>query len=221
MPHSRRFGRRHAAISLMIGMTAMAILVGCQRLTPASVAATDVAAAPSTSTGLSVPSSILPFERLDLPSAPIAAESIWTAPPIESYAFETVNTAAAPAPAPEVVEIKPAPEPEPAPREDAGTLFESGIASTYGEGDGFQGNRTACGQRFDTNVPQVAHKSLPCGTLLRVEDAGSGKSVVVQVTDRGPYVKGRIVDLSWAAFSQLHPKSPDLLNVNVYVLGKA
>jgi rare lipoprotein A len=53
---------------------------------------------------------------------------------------------------------------------------------------------------------------------VRVEDATSGKSVVAQVTDRGPYVRGRVVDLSWAAFSQLHPRTPDLLSVKVYVV---
>jgi rare lipoprotein A len=124
----------------------------------------------------------------------------------------------------------PAAEPETAPVTEAdaaspglntGTLLESGVASTYGQGDGFQGNRTACGQRFDTNVPQVAHKTLPCGTLVRVEDTHTGKSVTAAVTDRGPYVRGRVVDLSWAAFAELHPRGPDLLYVNVYVLNSA
>src|SRR5262245_10045574 len=95
-------------------------------------------------------------------------------------------------------------------------VFESGIASTYGQGDGFEGNRTACGQIFHTHTVQVAHKTLPCGTRVRVEDAATGRSVVAEVTDRGPYVKGRIVDLSWAAFRELTP-SPGLLRVNLYV----
>ena len=94
-------------------------------------------------------------------------------------------------------------------------FVESGIASTYGSGDGFQGQLTACGQVFDTNVPQVAHKSLPCGTMLHVTDVDTGRSVDVQVTDRGPYVPGRIVDLSWAAFKKLDPTGPGLLNVKV------
>jgi rare lipoprotein A len=97
-------------------------------------------------------------------------------------------------------------------------VFESGIASTYGTGDGFEGERTACGQIFRTAVIQVAHKSLPCGTVIRVEDADTGKSIEAEVTDRGPYVPGRIVDLSWAAFSTLEPSAPGLLRVNVYVI---
>jgi rare lipoprotein A len=99
-------------------------------------------------------------------------------------------------------------------------LFERGIASTYGEGDGFEGNRTACGQIFHTTVVQIAHKSLPCGTVVRVEDPATGHSVDAEVTDRGPYVPGRVVDLSWAAFQQLDPTAPGLLHVNLYVLNQ-
>jgi rare lipoprotein A len=115
---------------------------------------------------------------------------------------------AAPTPAP-----TPAPTAAPKPE-----LFEAGVASTYGEDDGFEGNLTACGQVFRTNVVQVAHKSLPCGTLLRIEDSDTGRSVIAKVTDRGPYIPGRIVDLSWGAFEQLDPSGPGLLNVNVYIL---
>jgi rare lipoprotein A len=99
-------------------------------------------------------------------------------------------------------------------------VFERGIASTYGEGDGFEGNRTACGQVFHTSVVQIAHKSLPCGTVVRVEDPATGHSVDAEVTDRGPYVPGRVVDLSWAAFQQLDPTAPGLVRVNLYVLNQ-
>lgn len=99
-----------------------------------------------------------------------------------------------------------------------GTLVDGGIASTYGTGDGFQGNRTACGQIFDTYVVQVAHKTLPCGTRLRIQDVATGRSVEAEVTDRGPYIPGRVVDLSWAAYQQLDPRGPGLLDVKVYQL---
>ena len=113
--------------------------------------------------------------------------------------------------------VAPAPEPTAAPKPG---LFETGIASTYGEGDGFEGNRTACGQVFHTNAIQIAHKTLPCGTAVRVEDTDTGRAVDAVVTDRGPYVNGRIVDLSWAAFKQLDPTAPGLLHVKVYLLDK-
>src|SRR5712691_8366933 len=111
------------------------------------------------------------------------------------------------------------PEPTPAPTvAPQAALFEAGVASTYGEGDGFEGNLTACGQVFRTMIVQVAHKTLPCGTTLRIEDTDTGRSVIATVTDRGPYIPGRIVDLSWGAFEQLDPTGPGLLNVNVYIL---
>ena len=116
------------------------------------------------------------------------------------------TVAPTPAPAPE------APTPEPPP------VYESGVASTYGEGDGFEGNRTACGQIFHTRVAQVAHKTLACGTTVRIEDVSTGRTVEAVVTDRGPYIPGRIVDLSWGAFEQLDPTGPGLLPVNIYVL---
>jgi rare lipoprotein A (peptidoglycan hydrolase) len=118
----------------------------------------------------------------------------------------------------EPVKPTPAAAPAPEPQSAQPALFQTGVASTYGEGDGFEGNRTACGQIFHTNAVQVAHKSLPCGTLVRVEDANTGRTVDAEVTDRGPYVAGRVVDLSWGAFKQLHPGGPGLLHVNVYVL---
>jgi len=123
-------------------------------------------------------------------------------------------------PTPTPVPVPPTPAVQPTPEAAPETLFQSGIASTYGEGDGFEGNRTACGQIFHSHVVQVAHKTLPCGTLVRVEDTSTGRSVLAEVTDRGPYVPGRIVDLSWGAFSQLDETSPGLLHVNVYVVDR-
>jgi len=96
--------------------------------------------------------------------------------------------------------------------------YETGVASTYGEGDSFEGHLTACGQVFHTRDIQVAHKSLPCGTMIRIEDAATGRSVFARVTDRGPYIHGRVVDLSWGAFRELEPEAPGLLNVKVYLL---
>src|SRR5439155_21757575 len=102
----------------------------------------------------------------------------------------TLAPTVAPTPAP-IATPEPTPAPTVAPKV---SVFEAGIASTYGEGDGFEGNLTACGQVFRTVVVQVAHKTLPCGTMLRIEDTDTGRSVVAKVTDRGPYIPGRIVD---------------------------
>jgi rare lipoprotein A len=72
-----------------------------------------------------------------------------------------------------------------------------GIASWYGLG--FHGRRTASGERFDMHALTAAHPSLPFGTRLLVENPANGRSVVVRVNDRGPHVRGRIIDLSHAA----------------------
>lgn len=75
---------------------------------------------------------------------------------------------------------------------------ENGIASHYGRGDGFHGRRTANGERFDMNAATCAHKTYRFGTMLRVTNTRTGRSTTCRVNDRGPFVRGRIVDLSWA-----------------------
>ena len=78
-----------------------------------------------------------------------------------------------------------------------------GYASHYGIGDGFNGNTTANGERFNAYSRTVAHKWLPFGTRLKVTNQRTGASVVVRVNDRGPYAYGRILDLSYGAFNRI------------------
>lgn len=80
------------------------------------------------------------------------------------------------------------------------------VASHYGIGDGYHGQRTANGERFDAYGLTAAHRSLPFGTKLKITDQTTGKSIIVRVNDRGPYAHGRTVDLSYGAFSAIkHP----------------
>lgn len=74
---------------------------------------------------------------------------------------------------------------------------ETCIASHYGRGDGLNGSRTASGERFNTMALTAAHRTLRFGTRVRVTHGGA--SVIVRVNDRGPWVRGRCLDLSWAA----------------------
>jgi rare lipoprotein A len=78
---------------------------------------------------------------------------------------------------------------------------QSGRVSWYGPG--FHGRRTASGETFDTNDLTMAHRSLPLGSRVRVTNLANGRSVVLRVNDRGPYVRGRIADLSHAAAARL------------------
>jgi rare lipoprotein A len=70
-------------------------------------------------------------------------------------------------------------------------LAQSGAASWYGSG-----HRTANGERFNPNGMTAAHRTLPFGTRVRVENRRTGRSVIVRINDRGPFVRGRIIDLS-------------------------
>ncbi len=69
---------------------------------------------------------------------------------------------------------------------------QSGIASIYG----YKGERTASGERAAPGALTAAHRTLPFGTQVRVTNKRNGKSVVVRINDRGPFIKGRIIDLT-------------------------
>lgn len=83
------------------------------------------------------------------------------------------------------------------------THSEKGIASFYGSGEIDDGAKTASGEIFDPSQLTAAHRSLPFGSLVKVENLENQKEVVVRVNDRGPFVKGRIVDVSYSAAEKL------------------
>lgn len=89
-----------------------------------------------------------------------------------------------------------------------------GVASWYGEA--FRDRTTACGEPYDPDALTSAHRTLPCWARVRVEHGG--RSVVVTITDRGPYVDGRELDLSRAAFERLAPPDEGLIEVRATVL---
>lgn len=80
-------------------------------------------------------------------------------------------------------------------------LEQKGVASWYG--DKFQGKKTANGEIFNTNLYTAAHKTLPFNTIVTVTNPANGKSVDVRINDRGPFIEGRIIDLSFIAASEL------------------
>jgi rare lipoprotein A len=84
---------------------------------------------------------------------------------------------------------------------EAPAWTQTGKVSWYGPG--FHGRQTANGEIFDTNEMTMAHRSLAFGSKVRVTNLDNGRSIVVRVNDRGPYVGGRIADLSHAAASRL------------------
>ena len=73
---------------------------------------------------------------------------------------------------------------------------QTGIASVYGNGDGHAWSKTTNGERMNPSALTAAHRTLPFGTRVSVQNLRNGKHVVVRISDRGPFVRGRIIDLS-------------------------
>jgi rare lipoprotein A len=97
-----------------------------------------------------------------------------------------------------------------------GPYHETGIASWYGPG--FDGNLTANGEVYDMNGISAAHKTLPFGTVVRVIDLETGRSIVVRINDRGPFVEGRIIDLSKGAAENLGMVERGIIQVGLRIV---
>jgi len=93
---------------------------------------------------------------------------------------------------------------------------ESGMASFYG--NEFQSRKTANGERFDQGKLTAAHRTLAFGTRLKVTNTQNSKSVVVRVNDRGPFAKGRIIDLSSSAFKTIASLNAGVVPVRIQII---
>lgn len=96
-------------------------------------------------------------------------------------------------------------------------IYETGKASFYA--DKFQSRRTASGERFDQRAKTAAHRRLPFGTRVKVTNKRNKKSVIVTINDRGPFVKGRIIDLSKSAFSRISNTRRGIVDVELQIIG--
>jgi rare lipoprotein A len=100
------------------------------------------------------------------------------------------------------------------------TVFRQvGEASWYGPT--FHGKTTANGERYNMLEMTAAHQTLPFNTLVRVTNLQNGFSAVVRINDRGPFLKGRILDLSYTAARALGANGPGVIRVRIEVVGKA
>ena len=93
---------------------------------------------------------------------------------------------------------------------------QEGIASWYG--GKFQGRTTANGEIFDTNKMTAAHKTLPFGTMVKVTNLENGSTTIVRINDRGPFIPGRIIDLSRAAAKEISMTGKGIASVRIEVL---
>ena len=93
---------------------------------------------------------------------------------------------------------------------------ETGKASYYAMK--YQNQKTASGERLNQSSKTAAHKKLPFGTKVKVTNIKNGKSVIVKINDRGPFVKGRIIDLTRSAFSSIGDLDSGLISVKIEVI---
>jgi len=99
------------------------------------------------------------------------------------------------------------------------------IAKTFGGkaswyGPGFHGRLTANGERYNQNAMTAAHKSLRFGTRVKVTNLRNGRSVIVRINDRGPFIKGRVIDLSAAAARSINMIHSGVAPVKITILGR-
>jgi rare lipoprotein A len=104
----------------------------------------------------------------------------------------------------------------PAPGGKPGKVFQKGVASWYG--NEFHGRQTASGERYDQWGMTAAHKTLPFQTWVEVHNLENGRTVKVRINDRGPFVHGRIIDLSRGAADRIG--MPGIARVELRLLGK-
>jgi rare lipoprotein A len=94
--------------------------------------------------------------------------------------------------------------------------LQTGLASYYA--DKYQGRRTANGEHFNQNAQTAAHRTLSFGTRVKVTNLSNGKSVIVRINDRGPFIKGRVINLSKSAFSTIANPRMGLIEVIVVII---
>ena len=98
-----------------------------------------------------------------------------------------------------------------------GDLLQKGIASWYGKP--YHGRKTSNGERYDMWALTAAHKSLPFGTMVEVVNLENKRSVVVRINDRGPFIRGRIIDLSRKAAAAINMEGAGTARVALYLAG--
>ncbi len=103
------------------------------------------------------------------------------------------------------------------PLPDARGFRQTGIASWYGKP--FHGRKTASGEIYDMYGESAAHKTLPIGTIVRVRNLLTGKEMEIRINDRGPFVEGRVIDLSYGCAQKLDVLGPGTAPVEIVAVG--
>ena len=149
------------------------------------------------------PEQLVSVPRVSLPAMPVASAKSPAFVPLQLAPLPVdPELVSSPVDTPPAVDLIRGSEPRPALLGgEAAREFERGGASWYGTG--FHGRRTASGERFDMHALTAAHRTLPFGTLVRVHSLVNGRDVDVRITDRGPFSRSRVIDVSRAAAEEL------------------
>jgi len=149
--------------------------------------------------------------RVDVPAPP----SIPAQPPVTSAPGKTPSTTKTPTSVPGAAE-KSAETPLSVPPDTVPILTETGMASWYGAP--YHNRRSSNGEIYNMNAMTAAHRTLPLGSVVRVTNVKTGQSALLKITDRGPFVDGRIIDVSYAAAKTLDIWQPGVARVKLEVL---
>ncbi len=103
------------------------------------------------------------------------------------------------------------------PMPDARGFKQTGVASWYGED--FHGKRTSSGEIYDMYAESAAHKTLPLGTIVRVRNLNNNREMEIRINDRGPFVAGRVIDLSYACATKLGVVGPGTVPIELVAVG--
>jgi len=195
-------GLRGAAALFLTATVVTGLLAGCVTTTPQSPSPQRAALAPQSGK----PAGAGPSKGWLLPPAPSAKKSAKHRATPEGDAPQTETQEAS---------LTPGALP-PAGGDELVMMSFTGRASWYGKR--FHGRRTASGERYDMAAFTAAHPTLPFGSRVRVTNLDNGRSVVVTINDRGPYVKTRLIDVSRAAATELGMIEDGVAEVRVDVL---
>jgi rare lipoprotein A len=148
---------------------------------------------------------------------PVSSRPPVNTPPSTAPAETAGGAASNPATPPAVAAPKPAKHAKTPPAPAPVGYSEEGNASWYGIP--FNGRRASNGEIYDMNKLTAAHRTLPFETIVRVTNLNNGKTTTVRITDRGPFVDNRIIDLSQAAAREIESIGPGVVRVRLEVLG--
>jgi len=194
--------RMAAALPLAIGLAGLSALPAHaqENLAEDTGETANAAAAPARSANPAIRETLAAPSGDAMPPAATAASADEARPASFAAAFEPLAEAprpdlAVPQSAVDLTIIEPEVE------TPAFRSLGTGSASYYGRR--FHGRRTANGERFDMNALTAAHRTLPFGSMVRVTNPANGRSVTVRINDRGPFARGRVIDVSRAAAKEL------------------